>query len=772
MIPDAAELIEQVLAAESDPACQRNAFIMLAQTEPHRAATYFDSILHRLDSLDPQLQLAIVEFILSFAADGEHRNKYSKVLLGLMASSYVSNMVRFEACTVLLALTVSPNAIKSIAQSYIDMAIKEADNNAKLIILERLNSLQAQHSAVVNEVILDVLRVLSTADSEIRSRAIRLVLNGLSSRVAEEMVSFFRKELAKLREVQDDKPTLEYKKELLRAVHVCASKFPENNEAALSTWIEFLADEESFQVPEVTIFIKESLESSSASVRNEIILSLAKSIHYVGKPQLAQSLLWILAEFSGTPACLQAVFEAVYDGLGELPMVDAEERSAMIALDSPTGATSKGPKILPDGTYATESAFSSSNAHLTHAKTNLKKMLLDGHHSVGASISLALTKLVLKLCPQDNKRRGEVLLISTSILRLGLSRFPAVPIDQDTYERVMLCIRVLANGGNTEFVQLLTKECKAAYESLQNQKESSNGLTMKNGSIGRSIQFRLVNKTKDEIKTIPADYAAKDLAKAVQETNNMASRSISALSKVVQLTGFSDPIYAETYVHVNQHDILLDVLVVNQTGETLQNVSFDMATGGELKVVDKPSPFNMAPHGFAAVKLSLKVSSTNNGLIYGSVSYGTVEPRSVVLASITIDIVDYIQPVFNVEEAEFRRSWVLLEWENKINIGPVQLSNNTSTALKTFLEDLLHACHLGCITPSFGLAEGGDYLAANMCAHSVFNEEVLANICLERTSGGSLESAQVAGHVRLRSKTQGIAIALGDKINSFVSRKK
>jgi len=654
------------------------------------------------------------------------------------------------------------------------MAIKEADNNAKLIILERLSSLQAQHSAVVNEVILDVLRVLSTADSEIRSRAIRLVLNGLSSRVAEEMVSFFRKELAKLRQVHDDKPTLEYKKELLRAVHVCASKFPENNEAALSTWIEFLADEESFQVPEVTIFIKESLESSNAPLRNEIIISLAKSIHYVSKPQLTQSLLWILAEFSGTPACLQAVFEAVYDGLGELPMVDAEERSAMIALDSPTGSSgtgTRGPKILPDGTYATESAFASSNAHLTHAKTNLKKMLLEGHHSVGASISLALTKLVLKLCPQDNKRRGEVLLVSTSILRLGLSRFPAVPIDQDTYERVMLCIRVLANGDNAEFVQLLTKECKAAYESLQGQKESSNGSTLKNCSIGRSIQFRLVNKTTDEIKTIPADYAAKDLAKAVQETNNMASRSISALSKVVQLTGFSDPIYAETYVHVNQHDILLDVLVVNQTGETLQNVSFDMATSGELKVVDKPSPFNMAPHGFAAVKISLKVSSTNNGLIYGSISYGTVEPRSGVLATVTIDIVDYIQPVFNVDEAEFRRSWVLLEWENKINIGPVQLDNNTSTVLKTFLEDLLHACHLGCITPSFGLAEGGDYLAANMCARSVFNEEVLANICLERTAG-SLGSAQVTGHVRLRSKTQGIAIALGDKINTFVARKK
>lgn len=38
------------------------------------------------------------------------------------------------------------------------------------------------------------------------------------------------------------------------------------------------------------------------------------------------------------------------------------------------------------------------------------------------------------------------------------------------------------------------------------------------------------------------------------------------LSKVTQLTGFSDPVYAEAIVAVNQYDIVLDVLVVNQTG--------------------------------------------------------------------------------------------------------------------------------------------------------------------------------------------------------------
>ena len=50
--------------------------------------------------------------------------------------------------------------------------------------------------------------------------------------------------------------------------------------------------------------------------------------------------------------------------------------------------------------------------------------------------------------------------------------------------------------------------------------------------------------------------------------------------QVTQLTGFSDPVYAEAYVNVNQFDIVLDVLIVNQTNDTLQNLTLELATLG------------------------------------------------------------------------------------------------------------------------------------------------------------------------------------------------
>ena len=50
--------------------------------------------------------------------------------------------------------------------------------------------------------------------------------------------------------------------------------------------------------------------------------------------------------------------------------------------------------------------------------------------------------------------------------------------------------------------------------------------------------------------------------------------------QVTQLTGFSDPVYAEAYININQYDIVLDVLVVNQTADTLQACSLELATLG------------------------------------------------------------------------------------------------------------------------------------------------------------------------------------------------
>ena len=84
------------------------------------------------------------------------------------------------------------------------------------------------------------------------------------------------------------------------------------------------------------------------------------------------------------------------------------------------------------------------------------------------------------------------------------------------------------------------------------------------------------------------DEVATDLARATGF--GTADGGVKKLNRMLPLTGFSDPLYAEAYVTVHQYDIVMDVTVVNRTGETLQNVCLELATMGDLKLVVCPPP--------------------------------------------------------------------------------------------------------------------------------------------------------------------------------------
>merc|ERR1712242_289493 len=237
--------------------------------------------------------------------------------------------------------------------------------------------------------------------------------------------------------------------------------------------------------------------------------------------------------------------------------------------------------------------------------------------------------------------------------------------------------------------------------------------------------------------------------------------SSSKLSKVTQLTGFSDPVYAEAYVHVHQYDIVLDVLIVNQTSDTLQNVTLELATLGDLKLVERPSPVVMGPLDFCSIKANVKVASTENGIIFGNIVYdcsGAASERNVVvLNDIHIDIMDYIVPAV-YSETEFRTMWAEFEWENKVAV------NTTITDLSEYLSSLLKSTNMRSLTPEKALSGECGFMAANLYAKSIFGEDALANVSLEKNP--SKVDAVVTGHIRIRAKSQGMALSLGDKINT------
>lgn len=195
--------------------------------------------------------------------------------------------------------------------------------------------------------------------------------------------------------------------------------------------------------------------------------------------------------------------------------------------------------------------------------------------------------------------------------------------------------------------------------------------------------------------------------------------SASKLGKVTQLAGFSDPVYAEAYVNVNQYDIVLDVLVVNQTGDTLEGLTMELATLGDLKLVEKPTPITLAPHDYANIKANVKVASTENGIIFSTITYdvrGSTSDRNAVYLSdihigyllpfpsflglsggLIVDIMDYLTPA-SCTDQEFRTMWAEFEWENKVAV------NTPVSELNAFLHHIVRTTNMRCLTPDKALS--------------------------------------------------------------------
>ncbi|KAJ2693576.1 coatomer subunit beta, partial [Coemansia spiralis] len=492
--------------------------------------------------------------------------------------------------------------------------------------------------------------------------------------------------------------------------------------------------------------------------------------------------------YASSPDEIREVWAKLREAIGELPLLAAEQRelesasagAADGAAPKPAAPTvSASRRVLPDGTYATESSLTAKAAADGAAalkldtKPPLRAVLLHSDFFTGTVLASTLTKLVLRFAQagavdeqQVNSLRAEAALIMAGIVRIGQSSFVATPIDEDSYDRVLACIRALEHmdedtaalsGAFIEdtqgaFARLVRGEDRRAEEERKSSREGA-------VQVDSAIAFRFLGGSGSGAAAGDAPEDGIDLATGEAE----GQAAVSKLDSVVQLTGFSDAVYAEAYVSVNQYDILLDIMVVNQTAAMLRNLSIEFSTLGDLKLVEKPTTYNVAPYSFSTVKASIKVSSTETGVIFGTIVYdgpGVNDTHTIVLNDIHVDIMEYIRPA-RCDEAQFHAMWTEFEWENKVNMSTTREAAE-SLDLRNYLQHIMRATNMACLTPDNALAGDCGFLSANLYARSIFGEDALANISIEKPT----DESPITGHIRIRAKTQGIALSLGDKISA------
>jgi len=135
-----------------------------------------------------------------------------------------SNTVVYEAAISLASLTNNPAAIKGLcpcffvnsasASKFIELAIKESDNNVKLIVLDKVSELHREHEGVLDDLVMEILRVLSSPDLDVRNKALEIALKLVTSRNVEEVISLLKKGLVKT--IEED-----YEKVLSPGMQAC-----------------------------------------------------------------------------------------------------------------------------------------------------------------------------------------------------------------------------------------------------------------------------------------------------------------------------------------------------------------------------------------------------------------------------------------------------------------------------------------------------------------------------------------------------------------------
>lgn len=91
-------------------------------------------------------------------------------------------------------LDVRPDALSNThtceqaATTYAQLLNTQSDNNVKLIVLERLAGLKKHHAKVLQEVLMDILRALSSPNVDICRKTLEVAMDLVTPRNIEEVV--------------------------------------------------------------------------------------------------------------------------------------------------------------------------------------------------------------------------------------------------------------------------------------------------------------------------------------------------------------------------------------------------------------------------------------------------------------------------------------------------------------------------------------------------------------------------------------------------------
>lgn len=788
LLPDGAELMERFISTESELGARRNAFLMLFNEAEEIAIEFLRANAESLDGFGDGFALLVLELTRKVCRrEPAQKSRFVRFLFQLLVSP--SAAVSYEAAWTLASLSSAPTAIRAAASTYTSLLCTQSDNNVKLIVLERLAELKERHIRVLTEVLMDMLRALASPNVDICKKTLEIAMDLVSPRNIDEVIQVLKREVVRTRECDLEKGS-EYRAMLINSIHTCALKFPDVAGSVVHVLMDFLGTNGAM---DVIIFVR-SIIQQYPPLRSGILEKLLSSFNGMATSPVFSTALWILGEYVEGAELLDTCFDGILKGMGELSSsqedhIEVSEPESGFPAEA-AGTSGVKAIVLPDGTYATQITSSESGVNIadrTSAPT-LQRLVQSGDVFLGTVVAGALTKLACKTLKLhgpyssiSKRRQFSALSICCSVSELAELQASSAHLCQvplvgniaatDSLERLGTFAQLLLDPRTRDLHDTFLQDNKLSFahylEHTRPDLHTEN--TKIDSSLRTATKIQPCAQPDDLISWrqlrpslgSSADLELCDEGDLKRATGAGASNDTLGLrlSHVYQLSGFADPVYAEAFVTVHDYDIVLDILIINRTPSTLTNLTVELATMGDLKLIERPQSLTLGPLDQRSIRANIKVSSTETGHIFGTIVYeksSAAEKTYINLNNIHLDIMDYIRPATCSDQA-FRHMWAEFEWENKVAIS------TNIVSLNDFLEHIVSSTNMCCLTPSSSLGGTSSFLAANLYAKSIFGEDALVNVSVEKKDDADVK---LCGYIRIRSKTQGIALSLGDRITA------
>jgi coatomer subunit beta len=223
--------------------------------------------------------------------DPAQKSRFVRCLFQLLRSE--SQAVSYEAAWTLVSLSAAPTAVRACAQTYSALLSSSSDNNVKLIVLDRLAELKKHHSKVVQEILMDIMRALSSPNIDICKKTLALASDLVSPRNVEEVMQVLKREVVRAQESDMEKGD-EYKALLIQSIHRCATRFAEVADSVVLVLLDFLAGDGGVDVMHCVKAIVEQYPNFRATIVRKLIDNLDE----ITAPEGLRIAMWVLGEYA------------------------------------------------------------------------------------------------------------------------------------------------------------------------------------------------------------------------------------------------------------------------------------------------------------------------------------------------------------------------------------------------------------------------------------------------------------------------------------------